>query len=72
MTAFPDHAPTRATPAHPQGETLHVLVTRHPYEWAASMRRNGFYASLHKGRAMADFLTLQWMSLDISPTHQPL
>ena len=47
-----------------------MLVTRHPYEWAASMRRNGFYASLHKGHDMATFLSLQWMSLEVQPNDQ--
>ena len=93
---------------------LHLLVTRHAYEWVSSMRRNGFYArsdapllpldslphpcqvcdrliasrslplqhasasstrtrdgSLHKNQDMATFLTLQWMSLDVSPDNQP-
>ena len=47
-----------------------MLVTRHPYEWAASMRRNGFYAGLHKGREMDVFLTLEWMALWIQPQQQ--
>eukprot|EP00292_Cryptomonas_paramecium_P011667 CAMPEP_0113727112 /NCGR_PEP_ID=MMETSP0038_2-20120614/40876_1 /TAXON_ID=2898 /ORGANISM="Cryptomonas paramecium" /LENGTH=306 /DNA_ID=CAMNT_0000657933 /DNA_START=675 /DNA_END=1596 /DNA_ORIENTATION=+ /assembly_acc=CAM_ASM_000170 len=29
-------------------ETLHILVTRHPYEWIDSMQKNGFYAPFHK------------------------
>mmetsp|Transcript_58976 Transcript_58976/g.156398 ORF Transcript_58976/g.156398 Transcript_58976/m.156398 type:complete len:560 (-) Transcript_58976:776-2455(-) len=50
-------------------ETLHILVTRHPYEWIESMQRNGFYAPFHKGLPMKQFLALEWLSLDMSPSH---
>jgi hypothetical protein len=53
-----------------QNETLHILVTRHPYEWLESMRRNAFYSGFHKGLEMDKFLTLEWMSLDIEPATQ--
>mmetsp|Transcript_58962 Transcript_58962/g.156273 ORF Transcript_58962/g.156273 Transcript_58962/m.156273 type:complete len:478 (-) Transcript_58962:388-1821(-) len=52
-----------------QDETLHILVTRHPYEWIESMQRNGFYAPFHKGLPMKQFLALEWLSLDMSPSH---
>mmetsp|Transcript_88751 Transcript_88751/g.236247 ORF Transcript_88751/g.236247 Transcript_88751/m.236247 type:complete len:632 (+) Transcript_88751:98-1993(+) len=52
-------------------ETLHVLVTRHPYEWIDSMRRNGFYTPFHKGLPMDKFLTLEWLSLDMNPSNLP-
>ena len=45
---------------------LHVLVTRHPYEWLDSMRRNAFYINFHKRQDMASFLTLEYTSLDVS------
>ena len=53
-----------------QESTLHVLVTRHPYEWLDSMRRNAFYNNFHKGQPMAKFLTLEYISLDV-PDDQP-
>jgi hypothetical protein len=59
------------TPAR-QGETLHILVTRHPYEWVSSMRRNAFYATFHKNLDMGSFLTLQWMSVDVKPEYQSM
>ncbi len=49
----------------PQSTTLHLLVSRHPYEWLTSMRRNSFYANFHKGLPMPAFLTLEWMSVDL-------
>ncbi len=52
-----------------QGEdSLHLLVTRHPYEWLDSMRRNAFYNNFHKGQNMSRFLTLQYTSLDVRNT----
>ena len=27
-----------------------MLVTRHPYEWLDSVRRNAFYNNFHKGQ----------------------
>ncbi len=47
-----------------------MLVSRHPYEWLTSMRRNAFYANFHKGLPMLAFLTLQWMSVVLSPAGQ--
>ena len=43
-----------------------MLVTRHPYEWLDSMRRNAFYNNFHKGQPMAKFLTLEYISLDVN------
>ena len=68
--ADPRTPPPPPPPPPAQGEALHILVTRHPYEWLQSMRRNGFYAAFHKNLDMTTFLTLEWMSLDISPDHQ--
>ena len=45
-------------------ETLYIHLTRHPYEWIQSMRRNPFWANLHKQKSMHDFISLEWMSLD--------
>jgi hypothetical protein len=53
-----------------QADTLHLLVTRHPYEWLSSMRQNGFYATFHKNQDMLTFLTLEWMSVDLSADDQ--
>ena len=62
------HAPV--APVTRQEDTLHVFITRHPYEWAESMRRNAFYASLHKGREMGVYLTLEWLSMNIQTNAQ--
>ena len=35
-----------------QENALHVLVTRHPYEWLDSMRRNGFYTNFHRNQVI--------------------
>jgi hypothetical protein len=42
-----------------------VLVTRHPYEWLDSVRRNAFYNNFHKKQPMTKFLTLEYISLDV-------
>jgi hypothetical protein len=34
------------------------------------MRRNAFYAPMHKGLGMVGFLTLQWKSVDVKPEDQ--
>eukprot|EP00292_Cryptomonas_paramecium_P008262 CAMPEP_0113704460 /NCGR_PEP_ID=MMETSP0038_2-20120614/26534_1 /TAXON_ID=2898 /ORGANISM="Cryptomonas paramecium" /LENGTH=276 /DNA_ID=CAMNT_0000629249 /DNA_START=65 /DNA_END=892 /DNA_ORIENTATION=- /assembly_acc=CAM_ASM_000170 len=45
------------------GPVLHLLVTRHPYEWMVSMQRGGFGAPLHRTLNMSTFLRTEWMSL---------
>lgn len=54
--------------------TLFFLVTRHPYEWLQSMRRNPFWANCHKNRSLVDFMSLEWMSFNhtVCPSHLPL
>ncbi len=42
-----------------------MLVTRHPYEWLDSVRRNAFYNNFHKKQPMTKFLTLEYISLDV-------
>mmetsp|Transcript_58943 Transcript_58943/g.156120 ORF Transcript_58943/g.156120 Transcript_58943/m.156120 type:complete len:850 (-) Transcript_58943:192-2741(-) len=54
------------------GVTLHILATRHPYEWLESMQRNGFYAPFHKGLRMDKFLALEWISLEMNPNSLPM
>jgi hypothetical protein len=36
----------------------------------ASMRQNGFYSTFHKNQDMLTFLTLEWMSIDLSADDQ--
>ena len=52
----------RGANVHDHEETLNILVSRHPYEWLASMRRHPFYAGLHYDKSMTDFLTQEWAS----------
>jgi hypothetical protein len=52
----------RGANVHDHEETLHILVSRHPYEWLASMRQHPYYAGLHYDKSMTDFLTLEWAS----------
>jgi hypothetical protein len=52
----------RGANVHNHEETLHILVSRHPYEWLASMRQHPYYAGLHYNKSMIDFLTQEWAS----------
>jgi len=52
----------RGANVHDEGETLHILVSRHPLEWLSSMRRHPFYAGLHYDKTMPEFLTQEWAS----------
>ena len=51
--------------------------TAHPGD-AALLRVGGIhvvqrlYASHHKGLDMANFMTLQWMSINVKPDHQAM
>ena len=45
-------------------ETLYIHISRHPYEWIQSMRRNPFWANYHKNMSMLDFISLEWMSFN--------
>ena len=45
-----------------QHTTLHVLCTRHPYEWISSMHRHPYYAYMHQASPMIEFLTREWIS----------
>eukprot|EP00292_Cryptomonas_paramecium_P011848 CAMPEP_0113693512 /NCGR_PEP_ID=MMETSP0038_2-20120614/19705_1 /TAXON_ID=2898 /ORGANISM="Cryptomonas paramecium" /LENGTH=292 /DNA_ID=CAMNT_0000615591 /DNA_START=468 /DNA_END=1343 /DNA_ORIENTATION=+ /assembly_acc=CAM_ASM_000170 len=56
------------TLANEIGPTLHLLITRHPYEWMVSMQRGGFGASLLRTQNMSEFLRTEWVSfLDDEP-----
>lgn len=61
------HAFMREADLSSQDTTLHILVTRHPYAWAKSMRSHPFYAPLHEKLSMQDFLTLEWISFKDNP-----
>ena len=45
-----------------QHNTLNIICTRHPYEWISSMQRHPFYAHMHQGLPMIEFLTREWIS----------
>mmetsp|Transcript_19182 Transcript_19182/g.52958 ORF Transcript_19182/g.52958 Transcript_19182/m.52958 type:complete len:655 (+) Transcript_19182:58-2022(+) len=45
---------------------LNILVTRHPYEWADSLRRVAPHMNLHKMQPMERFLTMEHFTLDVA------
>mmetsp|Transcript_19179 Transcript_19179/g.52939 ORF Transcript_19179/g.52939 Transcript_19179/m.52939 type:complete len:663 (+) Transcript_19179:104-2092(+) len=45
---------------------LNLLVTRHPYEWADSLRRVAPHMNLHKMQPMERFLTMEHFTLDVA------
>mmetsp|Transcript_46546 Transcript_46546/g.109403 ORF Transcript_46546/g.109403 Transcript_46546/m.109403 type:complete len:668 (-) Transcript_46546:444-2447(-) len=40
--------------------TLHILVTKHPYEWLAGMEKLPFHAGLHTSVGLENILTMEW------------